>query len=236
MKKKYLIISLLIIFLLTGCNVKYSLKIQDGVVKESFKITEKSSSNNLTKKDEFGYSFYEYAKKYGEEDDIDTQFEDFYSPTDCVSDCSFYDKKFIDKDGIIGFELSHEFKIEDYSSSSIAREMIPSFSSNYDGRYLTISGGPSGGYFNDYDSIDSVEVSIETNYKVISTNLKSTKDGVYQKTITKNDKNLFITMDTDIVYNYVEEDNNFMPFLIAFLAILIIALLVCAFNGRKKYR
>lgn len=236
MKKRYLIISLLIVFLLTGCNAKYSLKIQDGVIKETFKITEKSNAKSITEKDDFDFTFYDYAKKYGEEDDIDTQFEDFYSPTDCVSDCSFYDKKFINEDGIVGFELSHEFKIEDYSSSSVARDIIPSFASNYDGRYLTISGGPSGGYYDDYDSIDSIEFTVETNYKVISTNLKSVKDGVYKKTINKNDKNLFITMDTDIVYNYVEEDNNFVPFLIAFLAILIIALIVCLFNGRKKYR
>ena len=235
MKKKILIISILFVFLLTGCKTKYSLKIKDGVIKETIRMVENSDAENVIEKDEFGHSFYDYSKMYGEEKNLATSFDEFYAMTECSSDCSFYQKNFINDNGIIGFELTHEFKFDEYLSSSFAKEMIPAFYSSYDGRYLKISGGPNWNYFDSYPDLEEIDFSIETDYKVVSTNLKENKDGIYQKTIKKDDSKIYITLDTSIVNEIDKNENGFLIFLIVFGGVLLVALVACVISNRKKY-
>ena len=241
MKKRYLFIYLFLLLILTGCNAKYSLEIKDGMIKETFSVIEKSDSDVINIKDEFGNSFYDYSLKYGEEEDIDTSFDALYSPSKCQSDCSFYDKQIINDSGIIGFELSHKFTFEEYSYSSIAKEIIPGFSTIYDGRYMKISGGPNWTYFDSYEHLENIDLTIDTNYRVVSTNLKKVREGKYEWNITKGDGNLYITLDTNTIVNtnINEKDNNnnqMILYLIILLVLLVIALFVCSINNRKKYR
>jgi len=238
MKKKNLIIILLLVFILTGCNAKYSLKVENNMIKEYLEVLEDSNSPSVFNKDEFGSSFYDYSKRIGEEKNIDTSFDAYYSQTGCVSDCSFYEKEFVNDNGVVGFKLSHNFTFDEYSSSTIGREYIPGFSSTYDGKYLRILGGPRWNYFDDYSSLEKIDFTIETEYKVVSTNLKKVKDGVYKKTISKEDSRISITLDTtsiaSIEKNNSKKSNGFIVFLIIFGATLLITFIVFIFNNRKK--
>jgi len=237
MKKKYLITSLLIIFLLTGCKAKYSLEIKDGIIKETLKVTENSNSERVTEKDDFDYSFYDYSRLYGEAN-ISTEIEEYYSEDKCKSNCSYYQKEFINDNGVIGFELSNEFTFDKFKAATVANELIPAFSSLYDGKYLKISGGPNWNYFKDYKYLENIDISIETNYKVVSTNMKQVSDGKYEKQLSEDDPNIYITLDTDVVYEKIEDsdNSNLVMYLIIFVGVLFVALFICVFKDRKKYR
>ena len=236
MKKKYLIISLLSVLLLTGCNSKYSLEIKNKMIKETLTVVENSDDEKIMKKDDFGNSFYDYSKMYGEDKDIETDVESFYSEDECSSNCNYYQKRFINDNGLVGFELSHEFTFEEYASSTIARDMFPAFSSTYDGKYLTISAGPNWNLSEYYSYLENAELLIETDYKVVSTNLKRIKDGKYSLSNLENSKNLYITMDTSIINENEKNNRNYIILLIILVGALFIALIVCAINNRKKYR
>lgn len=238
MKKKYLIISLLFIFLLTGCKAKYSLEIKNDVIKETLTITGNSDDERIMEKDDFDYSFYDYSRMYGEDNNIDTDYEAFYDEEGCTDSCKYYQKKYINDNGVVGFELSNEFSFEEFKSATIAKELIPSFSTVYDGRYIKISGGPHWKYFSSYKNLDELDISINTNYKVVSTNMKETSEGKYEKSLSEDDGSLYITLDTKTVLDIgeTEEKNNIIIYFIIFIIISVIALLICGLKDRKKYR
>ena len=233
MKKKILIISLFIVIFLTGCNVDYSLDIKDNVIKEKLSIKE-TNDEIFDKKDSNGLSFYDYSVMYGEESNINTDYNGLYSQEEC-NNCSYYDKKIINENGLLGFELSHDFSFDDYAFSSIANEMIPAFSSSFDGRYLRISGGSSWRYYDNYDSLESINFNVNTNYKVTSTNLQKVKEGKYKWTINNENDRLFIVMDTKTVVDVDEEENNsILILLIIVVSGLIITLISMIIFNKKK--
>ena len=231
MKKRLLITIILLTIFLTGCNVNYSLDIRDNVIKETLSITE-TNSDLYEEKDGTETSFYDYAKMYGEEIDLNTDYNGLYSQEEC-NDCSYYDKEFINENGLLGFELSHEFAFNEYAFSSIANEMIPAFSSTFDGRYLRINGGSSWNYFDTYDSLEDINISINTNYKVVSTNLEKESVGKYKWTIKNEDEKLYIVLDTKTVIE-PEDNSDILIWLIIIVSGLIIALIFMSIHNRKK--
>ena len=232
MKKRYLIISLFLVVLLTGCNVDYSLEIKDNKIKETLRVVE-TNSDLFEEKDENDMSFFDYSKMYGEESDINVDYNGLYSQEKCNDNCVYYDKEMINDNGLLGFELFHEFSFNEYSFSSIANEMIPAFSSTYDGRYLRINGGSNWTYFKTYDSLEDITFNINTDYKVVSTNLEQDGFGKYKWTIKNNNDKLYIVIDTQTI---VEEENNkdILIFLIIVVVGLIIAAICMTINKRKK--
>ena len=238
MNKKNLIICLLIVFLLTGCNAKYSLEIKNNIVKETLTITGNNDDDRLTEKDESNHSFYDYSKMYGQDYNIDTKIEGFHSDTKCNVGCLYYNKEYIDKDGIIGFKLTNDFSFTNYSSSTIANELIPAFVSSYDGRYLEISGGPNWNYYNDYKYLDKLEMFVDTEYEVVSTNMNKISTGKYKIDFNGNDDVLYINLDTKTIIKSVINDDNkdTITYMIILVGILFIALIILIFKDRKKYR
>ena len=199
MKIKLLIVSILLTIILTGCNAKYSLTIEDGKIKENLTIIE-DNKEKVDVKDDLGKSFYDYAKLYGEEQNTSVDYNALYSLTSCTNNCIYYDKEFINDEDSVGFILNHEFEFDEFTFSSIANEFIPTFSVLYDGRYLQISGKEPLNYYKDYELLEDLAFSISTKYKVTSTNLKNISNGVYQwkpsEKAKDNANNLYITLDT----------------------------------------
>ena len=188
MKIKLFITSLLIAIVLTGCKANYSITIIDNEIDEKLSIIEENSEY-LEIKDEAGLTFVDYAKFYGEEKDIATNYDALYSDEECVENCIYYEKTFIDEDGKVGFTLENVFTFDDYKMSSIANDLIPGFQTTYDGRFLRIYGGSSWQFVNDYEYLDEVVIDIVTNYKVTGTNLQKIGKGKYRWTVKNEKKN-----------------------------------------------
>ena len=238
MKKKYFIISFLIIFLLTGCKSKYSLEIKDKTIKETLTITDNSDNDNVMEKDDLNNSFVDYSYLYGEKKDIDTNVENYYSGEECIGSCTFYQKELINDNGLIGFKLTNTFSFDNFQSSTIANELIPAFSSIYDGRYIKISGGSRWNYFKDYKYLENVEINIDTEYQVVSTNMNKVGAGKYKKDLSEDDGILYIVLDTNYVLDLsnINKKDNTIKYLFVILIALFVGLLFCIFKERKKYR
>ena len=230
-----IVIGLLLIFLLTGCNANYSIKISDGKIVEKFEVVEENMDLAL-KKDETERSFKDYAEYYGSTSSTYSSFYNLYADEGCNGSCEYYDKIFINQDSKIGFILDHIFDYENYVDSSLANELLPSFESSFDGRFLTISGGSSWNFINGYSALNEVTINVETDYKVTSTNAK--KNGnTYSWKINKDNylsqDRIYIIIDTSNTIQNESSNSSSMLLLIIIMIILIISGLFLLYMKKK---
>ncbi len=234
MKKKILLIALFTL-LFTGCKATYKLKIDEGIIKEELTVLE-ADKEKRDIKDESERSFTDYAKIYGDTKDIITNSNYFYSDTECVENCSYYDRGFINDSDNVGFKLSHEFTYDEYKDSTIANEWIPNFYTKFDGRYLTIRGGGSWNYLSSYDSFDELEIQIETDYRVVTSNA-NIRGTTHTWNITKNDlnrtNNINIVIDTQTKKDTGGVSDMFVILLL--LALTIVGLVIYIRNKNRQY-
>ena len=239
MKIKLFITSLLIAIVLTGCKANYSITIMDDEIDEKFSVIEENS-DYLEIKDDAGLTFIDYAKFYGEEKDLDTNYDALYSDEECEENCIYYEKTFVDEDGKVGFILENKFTFDDYKMSSIANDLIPGFQTTYDGRFLRIYGGSSWQFVNDYEYLDEVVIDIVTNYRVTGTNLQQIGKGKYRWTVKnekkKNGKQLFISLDTKTKVDITEKESDSNPLLVLLIAIGALVLLIIGYTVYKRQK
>lgn len=239
MKIKLFITSLLIAIVLTGCKANYSITIMDDEIDEKFSVIEENS-DYLEIKDDAGLTFIDYAKFYGEEKDLDTNYDALYSDEECEENCIYYEKTFVDEDGKVGFILENKFTFDDYKMSSIANDLIPGFQTTYDGRFLRIYGGSSWQFVNDYEYLDEIVIDIVTNYRVTGTNLQQIGKGKYRWTVKNEKKNngkqLFISLDTKTKVDITEKESDSNPLLVLLIAIGALVLLIIGYTVYKRQK
>ena len=233
MTKKILFLTLFLL-LLTGCQSEYKISIKDKKVKEEFVLFE-NDMNVSKEKDETGRNFEDYALFYGNEYDLFTSFYNLYADEGCAGSCDTYEKSYISSNDKIGFSLSHEFSFDEYGDSALANELFPGFEAFYDGRYLKIKGGNDWNFKNAYKNLDSIKITIETNYKVKTSNAKRVgNDYVWE--VNKDDldnlEELYILIDTkESVKN---SNSSSFIYLILFLIALIVAFIIYVLVKKNK--
>lgn len=239
--KKKIVFVLLILLLTTGCSADYTIKIYDGKIEEDLYVYE----NDLFKAnvvDDMEMSFKDYALEYSQKDKIYTSHYNMYSDNreDCIvtwdNDCSFYNSSYVETSDEVGFSLYNDFSLDKYSDATIPNDFIPGFVANYDGKTLNISGGSDWKFLNSYTNLDRINIKVQTNYKVISTNAKHDGNGEYSWEIDKNNNNkmeeIYMILDTSSTKKFV---NSKLILLIVFSVVsigLIIGFIVL--NNKRK--
>lgn len=203
--KKNILILFLLFFVFTGCSANYKIEVFDGKIKEELLVIEPDRTM-ANKQDDMGMSFRDYALEYGALNDYFTSYYNMYGDDTTVcqettdNDCSVYDKEYIDDSSGIGFQLSSSFSFEEYADATIPNDLMPGFSSIYDGRYLTISGGSNWDFMKGYPDLEAINITIKSNYYVTSTNAKNKGNGTYEFQVTKDNyenlDSLYIIFDT----------------------------------------
>ncbi len=234
---KKIIFGLFPVIFLTGFTITYDVEIEDGKVNEKLTVIEEDV--NLAKEEnEVGESFEDISKMYGSSYDLYTSFYNLYADnpdiSECISNCSIYDKEYIDDGNRVGFILSHTFSFKDYGDSSLANEIIPGFQTILDDKTLQIKSGSSWNFVNGYDNLEKLEINLKTTYEVDKVNGKK-KSNKYTWTINRDSTQNIIPLS--IVLNIKNEDNkesNVPLWLIILLLVLVLGIIIYYFFQKRK--
>lgn len=171
---KRVLILIIITLLLTGCKVEYNLTLNDKLILEENITVTPTTDNDLEElkafklnipisKDIDDYSFFEKKDK----------------------EIQYYKKNQTNN----SINFSYKYKEDDYSDyidstlSNLAYEYISV--SKVNDEELTLSSSKEFMLFNDYDTLEEVKITIETNYKVLSTNADEVNRHKYTWYLTK---------------------------------------------------
>lgn len=172
MKKGLILI--IITLLLTGCKVEYSLTLNDKLIlEENIKITPTTDSD------------LEELKDFKLNIPISKDIDDYSLFQEKDEEIKYYEKN--KANNLISF--SYKYKEKDYSDyidstlSNLAYEYISV--SKINDNELTLSSSKEFMLFNDYDTLEEVKITIETNYKVLSTNADEVNRHKYTWYLTK---------------------------------------------------
>ena len=241
--KKNIIFIIFMMFLVSGCTANYTIEVKDGMIKESLYVSEFNMTKAL-ELDDMEMSFRDYALEYGKINDYYTSYYKMYSDDtkSCAEinsgDCKTYNKEFIDKEDEVGFILSSDFTYDEYSDATIPNDMIPGFSSSFDGKYLTLSGGTNWNFLKGYKNLDGLKITIKTDYYVESTNAKYKGNGVYEFDVSKvNNKDLdplYIIFDTTSTKRYGKEVSPIINYIL--LGVLSGIIIIVGTRLYNKYK
>ena len=236
MKKIKLILIIMVMFLLSGCEANYSLYIDKDVFNETTIVLANSGELNtydsqtyLTMKQKIDL----YYKKY-----VDIVYQNpYYNPylDDPQKGINYYNKELINNGKGYGFKYSYNFNKENYLNSNIINTFFKNNNSVLnDNKYIlnvyTFNG------FERYNDLTQVTINITTDLEVKKSNADSVYDNVYTWTITKDDalnKKIYLEL---VNINKLDKKTENKIIIIIILLIFIVGLLSYAILNKKRLK
>ena len=199
-KRKYSILFLFFcIFMFSGCDVTYNLKIDNKFFLEStnFISTSHEESSDFEK--------YVIGEKYK-------------SKKGLINNNVFYKNKIIDEE-YKGINLSYKYNYNDFNTSSLLNYCFDEGALIYSGNYIIIDAKNSYQCFipDIYNKIDSITINIKTDLKVIKNNADKVKGNVYTWKLTRDnasEKNIYLKLRKKV--------DSFVYFIFVIIVILVV--------------
>jgi hypothetical protein len=186
---KKIILSVLLLLLVSGCDAVYNVEIYNDTCKEDATIIEDNSSNWYDK-NQYGGTF---------KDMLDEEYN---------HDNYYYSKKMISSETELGLNYKGKLSLSDYDTSSIVYRCYDYFSMTEQDDSIVISTSNHNLCFDNYKWLDSLIVNVKTNHKVINNNADNVNGNTYTWNLTKydNDRSIQIELSKDeYVFNYDNE-------------------------------
>lgn len=209
---------LIILLLLTGCDVKYNIEFTDVSVKEDLKI------NNLSNEEykEFNNLFIP----------VDYEIDDYGVFKKKYEDIDYYNmRKFNDS-----VNFSYTFDYNDFGNSTFLNHCYDKVTFSRDTHELILSTSDRFLCFDSYDTLNSLEVVIKSDYKLLETNADYVDGNTYMWNITDSSKNILLRLDSNYESNYkaktfIEKllNSNF----VIFTGIFVVAFIICYLLKKK---
>lgn len=236
MKKIKLILIIMVMLLLSGCEANYSLYIDKDVFNETTTVLANSGELNtydsqtyLTMKQKIDL----YYKKY-----VDIVYQNpYYNPylDDPQKGINYYNKELINNGKGYGFKYSYNFNKENYLNSNIINTFFKNNNSVLnDNKYIldvyTFNG------FERYNDLTQVTINITTDLEVKKSNADSVYNNVYTWTITKDDalnKKIYLEL---VNINKLDKKTENKIIIIIILLIFIVGLLSYAILNKKRLK
>lgn len=226
MIKRFALLAVLII-LMTGCSINYTIEIKDNKIIETIDGYE----TDIARAGLGDPSFQEIVNIYSGDKELLTSYELLTSDDSCTTNCKYYDKNTIINSNEVSllFNATHTF--DEYSDSTIPNNYISGFKTEKNGDLLTISSSGNWSLLESYPTLDDIVIKVKTDYEVESTNATKDADGNYVWKVNKNtgNKKIYITVNTAYKIGEREENNKKVMITIALVVSLI--LLVLLFIG-----
>lgn len=224
MKKIKLLLILLIVLFLSGCEANYNLYIGNNIFEETTTVTANNQELNsydsktyLTMKQKIDL----YYMKY-----VDIVYQDpYYNPylDDPQSGITYYEKGLINNGENYGFYYKYSFNKDNYLDSNIVNTFFKNNNSTLSNNKYVLSVYTFNG-FERYSDLTNVSISITTDFEV----KKNNADGVYGNTyiwnITKDnalDKRIYLEL-VNINKGNDEENNKTILIILGVACLLIV--------------
>lgn len=198
--RKYLL--LLIIVLLTGCDITYNLEITNDSFNESANFVSVSSDESK-----------EFSDYYINQD---------YIATKDILNKDFYNKKTINKGDYLGLNVNYSFDYSDYNSSSLLNYCFESNSIQRKNDIIVINAKNSYQCFipDEYNKIDKIVIKIKTKLKVLKNNADEINNNIYTWNLYRDN-----SLNKDI-YLKLKRTTNHSSFIIVFVIFVFIGIVV----------
>ena len=228
---KKILILVVCLFLISGCNATYNVEIKDKKVIEKFEFIE---NNNLLLNSEYVKSDFGEDGLILYKNAIEQEYKkESYTSINSVN--NFYNKKKILNDGL-GIKYKYTFDIDNYNNSTIANNGFKYFSvlTEEDETYI-ISTSSGAIAFDEYEYLDNLTIHLKTNHKVKNNNADRVDNYNYYWEINKSnykDKKIYIELYKDkYIFNY---ENNLVKIGIIILSIAILSVIVIIIFRQKS--
>lgn len=215
---KKIIFLLITSLLLTGCNATYNINISNDQIKDSIKI---------------------YTKNNNVQNATDTMINNFTNQLgNWERGYEYYKRELYATDKITGYNYTYNFNYNEYDAMSQIRKCYKDFKFKYENNTITIKTSNEFLCKNYYQEVNSLELNISSEYKIIKSNADIKKDNIHTWNINKtNYKNrpINITIEKNTKYkdNNKAKKNTKMN-IQTILTIIIFILLIIVFIIRKK--
>ena len=194
--KKILVV--LVIILCCGCTAKYEINFIDDTIQDNLTIT--------------------YSRTGQSNSDIDASFSDsFYA----IGRDKLYNFRNLSDDKNVIVNLNYDYKYVDYLSANVPNSCFDYFKLvEDDEKYYFLAGGAFKCGYYAYEYLDSLDVVINTNHKVIENNADEIEDEKYIWHIDKNEKNFELKFVVNKNVVVPKKKINYKAILYVFAAIV----------------
>lgn len=231
---------LIITLFLTGCDINYTLNVDDSFSENVTAIETNSSNWSYSVS---GMTMMEY-NDYFLQKEIPYHYNDSYVPENFVrfDNVSYYDVGDLSDNKKIGIGLSSKFdSVDGFSRSNLIWKTCANKSiiKNDDGISIKISGFK---VFDEYKTLDKLTVNIKSKYSFLSNNADDIKNNVYSWAITRDNydkKSIDVVLKTS---NLIEDvaiqtkDNIMIKFAFALMVLVVIFFVIYKFVMGKYKR
>lgn len=217
MKKKF-ILFILCFFLVTGCDVKYDLIIDNDTFDETVTMS--------------------FLKSQTTYDDVSIYLEN-KTPISYNSSGVYYDSKIEESDNYYDLIYNYKHDFNEFRQSYFVTNCYPNFSIQSNDKQIILSSGSQFMCFAGDDGLkaDNVEINITTKLKVLDNNADEVNDNTYTWRINNsNYENKPIEMTLEKAFqieDVIPQSEASNLFLIITIAVFLVALVVVAFVKYK---
>lgn len=208
MRKKIQKIGLIAVtFLMTGCTVQYDLYFGDNVITENIIIKENKvdiDENNLS-----------YLKEK--------------NPNTLINDLDeFYEKKMNETEKDITGALTYNYTYSNFRHANLIKPCYEVIGFAEDETSYSLSTSNSFEcLLYEYNPLDSVQINISTNHKVLENNADTVENGIYTWNVNEenvNNKEIYIKFSKDLDPEYInkEKQKEYFNYLIIIISTIII--------------
>lgn len=211
---KKIILLLITIILLTGCNATYDINIKNDKISDTIKVFEK---NNIVQN-----ATNEQTKKFS---DTIGDWENGYD---------YYQRELYTTDEVTGYKYTYDFNYEEYDAMSELRKCYKELSFEYDNQ-INLKTSNEFLCANYYKNVDSLEINITSEYHITNSNADKQENNKHTWIINKNNyKNKPIQISINKNKKALKKEKETKIEIKSILAIIAFIILILILKIRKK--
>ena len=213
---KKILILLILMISLTGCEAVYNLDINNNTFTEELVLTTNDKSSKSQKTVNVALK-----SKIPVDDN-------YYKPEVNFkqNNLKYYQISKIDTDNELGARYKANLTKEEYLTSTLVKEHFPNFKLNETGNIISLNLGKKENIFDNYPDLDKLTINITINNKVTKHNADGVNNNIYTWNLTKdnyNKKEIYLNYNKNEKHIETEEEKFNYNIIFIIIGIIIIS-------------